>query len=381
MANPALAQDEMLEALKLVSEYGSITEAARVVGLNRSSLQYRVNRAREAVRAGTLDADLATRVPLGHRIKGVSTLYNEEGAIKAQWVKTDVDAAQVEEARQAAFAAMAGDLPRAAPIAAPTVSLADLCTLYTFTDYHVGMLAWRKENLEADWDNGIAERMGNAAMTYLVTACPASQHGIVNIQGDFLHWDGLQAITPTSGHVLDADGRFGKVVDVAIRLIRALVAKALEKHAVVTLLICEGNHDIASSLWLRKMFGVLYENEPRITVYDSETPYYAIEHGEVMLGFHHGHLRKNDSLPALFSAQFREMWGRIKRCYIHTGHRHHKEVKDHPGARVIQHPTLAARDSHASRGGWLSDREITAITYSKKAWAGDVNWTPAMWAA
>lgn len=378
MPNPGLSQDEMLEALRVVSEYGSITEAARRLNMNRETLQGRVNRARDAVARGVLDADIATRVPEGHKVKGVSTLYGEDGTVKAQWVKTDVDAQRAEMLREVALQALAADLPREPIVTAPKLQLDDLCTLYTFTDYHVGMLAWHRENLEADWDNGIAESMGNAAMSYLVAAAPASGHGIVNIQGDFLHWDGLTAITPTHGHVLDADGRFGKVVDVAIRLIRSLVRLALTKHAKVTLLICEGNHDIASSLWLRKMFAALYENEPRITVHDSELPYYAIRHGDVMLGFHHGHLRKNEQLPSLFSAQFREMWGQCKRVYIHTGHRHHKEVKDHPGARVIQHPTLAARDAHASRGGWLSDREITAITYSKKAWAGDVNWTPEM---
>ncbi|CAB3741156.1 hypothetical protein LMG22037_06465 [Paraburkholderia phenoliruptrix] len=30
---------------------------------------------------------------------------------------------------------------------------------------------------------------------------------------------------------------------------------------------------------------------------------------------------------------------------------------------VIQHPTLAARDAYAARGGWLSERSATAITY------------------
>src|SRR5690606_41651437 len=69
--------------------------------------------------------------------------------------------------------------------------------------------------------------LGAEAMGALVDGAPASSRAIVNIQGDFLHYDGLQAVTPTHGHVLDADSRFGRVVDVAIRLIRQLVAKAL----------------------------------------------------------------------------------------------------------------------------------------------------------
>jgi hypothetical protein len=30
---------------------------------------------------------------------------------------------------------------------------------------------------------------------------------------------------------------------------------------------------------------------------------------------------------------------------------------------VIQHPTIAARDAYAARGGWLSERAAVAITY------------------
>jgi hypothetical protein len=34
--------------------------------------------------------------------------------------------------------------------------------------------------------------------------------------------------------------------------------------------------------------------------------------------------------------------------------------------KIIQHATLSARDAYASRGGWLSEREASAITYHTK---------------
>jgi len=377
MPTPSMTPDEMLEALRLVSEYGSIAEAARQINVSRTTMQHRVHKARDTL-PEELKEQVANRTPAGHITKGVSTLYDADGVIKAQWVKTDRDEEAALAALVAVVDAMAGDVVPVAPIAGPDAAVADLLSLYTFTDYHVGMLAWRKEG-GADWDLAIAESMGIAAMAQLTAGAPASERAIVNIQGDFLHWDGLTAITPQHGHVLDADGRFGKVVDVAIRLIRQLVAQSLAKHKNVTLLICEGNHDLASSLWLRKLFACLYENEPRLTVHESELPYYAIEHGKTLLGFHHGHLRKNAQLPALFAAQFREAWGRCPKVYIHTGHRHHKEEKDETGARVTQHPTMAARDAYAARGGWWSEREITAIHYSARyGYAGANNVTPEM---
>jgi hypothetical protein len=85
-----------------------------------------------------------------------------------------------------------------------------------------------------------------------------------------------------------------------------------------------------------------------------------------MLGWHHGHLKKLEQLPLLFAAQFPQIWGGTTRRYVHTGHMHHKHEKEHSGVTVIQHPTIAARDAYAARGGWLPDREMTAITYSSR---------------
>lgn len=341
-----------------VSEHGSQRAAARALGIPESTLRDRLRK--EIAERTEADAPLDPLV-----ITGTSTLYNKDGEVIAEWVKKNLDRNLEGQAREAAIRAMAAIIKPVAPLPGPATTLAKLLTLYNFFDYHVGMLAWHKEG-GADWDLKIAEEVGTSAMQMLVDGAPASAVGMINIGGDFLHFDGLLPITPTHGHVLDADGRFSKVIDVAIKLIRRLVDLALQKHGTVHLLIMEGNHDLTSSLWLRKMFALLYADNPRVTVQEGELPYYAYQHGQTMLGFHHGHMKKNESLPALFAAMFRQMWGQVTKCYIHTGHRHHLDQKDHPGARVIQHPTLAAMDAHAARHGYFSDREITATTYHRE---------------
>lgn len=150
----------------------------------------------------------------------------------------------------------------------------------------------------------------------------------------------------------------------AIRILRRIVDQALLKHDKV--LLAEGNDDISSSTWLRRMFKALYENEPRVEVLDSELPYYAYQHGNTMLSFHHGHLKKNDQLPLLFAAQFSKMWGDTTKRYAHCGHRHHVEEKEHTGMTVTQHSTLAAKDAYAARGGWSSERQVRALTYHNR---------------
>lgn len=371
-------QREILEAMIAAGGNGRI--AADALGVRRQypSEILAVVKAKAARQGYSPQHDMVHTVPPGFKVRGVSTYYGDDGVARGQWVKSTADHDKREELLRASVDAMAKEITPVAPIAHSGETLSDLMTLYTFTDYHLGMLAWHKEGGD-DWDSKIAEQIGAKAMRALVEQSPASHTAVVNIQGDFMHYDSLVAVTPTHGHPLDADTRFGNLVDIAIRFIRHLVACALEKHENVILLICEGNHDLASSIWLRKLFKSLYEAEARINVHDSELPYYVIEWGRTMLGFHHGHMKKNDQLPTLFAAQFREAWGRCDKVYIHTGHRHHKEDKEHTGCRVIQHTTLAARDAYAARGGWWSERAITAITYHKRyGEAGSVTVTPEM---
>jgi hypothetical protein len=355
-------QAEYLDAIK---QHGSQYKAAVALGINRRTLERSLKSLyRAAALAGYSPAhDMTRPVPDGYRVNGVSTYYDEDGKPRGQWVKSTVDQERMQEIMREAVSAMAEDLPRQKPLLAPKQTQAQLANVYTLTDSHVGMLAWHRENLEGDWDLGIAERTLTGCFEYMVKASPPAKVGIVAQLGDFLHSDGMQAITPTSGHLLDQDGRFPKVVKAAIRILRRVVNVALERHETVVVLMAEGNHDIASSVWLRAMFQALYENEPRVQVIDSELPYYVYQHGETMLAWHHGHLKKNDALPILFASQFPKVWGSTSKRYAHCGHRHHVEEKEHSGMTVIQHSTLAARDAYASRGGWMSERQCTAITY------------------
>lgn len=366
---PFAQTDRQREIIDAVILHGSQRRAAEALGVANNAVFECVKRVEgyAAVKGYSPQHDMTRTVPDAYIVKGVSTYYDADGNVRGQWLKSSLDNNRLKEARVAAMEAMTETLPRLPAIEVDPGGEYndDLCNLYTLTDSHVGMLAWGEET-GADWDLKIAEDVLIGAFAASIEAAPSASVCVVNQLGDFLHSDGLIPVTPTSGHVLDQDGRFSKVVASAIRILRRVVDMALQSHESVHLLICEGNHDLASSVWLRHMFSALYENEPRITVNNSELPYYVHQHGEVMLAFHHGHMKKNDSLPLLFASQFPEVWGQSRRRYAHVGHRHHVEIKDHSGMRVVQHSTLAARDAYAARGGWMSDREITTFTYHKK---------------
>jgi hypothetical protein len=352
------------EYIEAIEKHGSGRAAAQVLGLNESTIRRAFAALqKKAARAGySPDHAMTHTVPDGYVVKGVSTYYDKDGKPAAQWVKSTADQERMAAIMREACEAMAETLPREEPTEAPQQTVAELLNLYTFTDYHLGMLSWAKET-GADWDLKIAERMLFDAFSRMIGASPDAKTAILSIQGDFLHSDGLLPVTPAHKNVLDQDGRFSKIVRAAIRVIRKLIRHALTRHERVHLIIAEGNHDEASSIWLRLMFAALYEEEQRLSVNDSELPFYVHQHGATMLAFHHGHKVNNEQLPLLFAAQFPEMWGATKFRYCHTGHRHHVDEKEYKGMTVTQHPTLAARDAFAARGGWIANRSAVAVTY------------------
>lgn len=334
----------------------TLQEVADRFGIGRRSLGRWYNQYK------TLD-ELEDKTPLGHTLKGVSVLLDNEGKVKQQWVKTDKKLESAKEILMSAFDAMSDNITREDPKPYTGIADNDLCSLYVITDYHFGMYAWEGETGEA-WDLEIAEKTLIDWFRKAIDSTPKSHTAIFGQLGDFLHYDGLEQITPTGKHVLDASSKFPEIVASVIRVTRIIIEMLLEKHENVHIIMAEGNHDLASSVWLRAMMQEKYMNEPRVTVDNTHIPYYCYVWGDVSLFFHHGHKNNVQSLPSVLASVFREEYGSTKFSYCHSGHMHHKQKES--GMMVAeQHQTLSAKDSYAVRGGYNSQRSASVITYHK----------------
>jgi hypothetical protein len=140
----------------------------------------------------------------------------------------------------------------------------------------------------------------------------------------------------------------------------------LIKHQKLHVIMADANHDPVSQIWLREWFSAMYENEPRVTVDTSPSPYNVYEFGKVVLFFHHGHKRKVTNVSEVFAGKFREIFGRTRFAYGHTGHLHHIDVKENNLMIIEQHRTLAPADAYSARGGWLTGRDAKVISYDKR---------------
>lgn len=323
-------------------------------------------------------------VPEGFRMRGRSTLYahrDGESEVVMEWVKTTADAEQQALMLRETLAAMAEDVPRGLPIpqnAQSDCANSDLLNLYVLTDYHFGMKAWHEEAGE-DWDLDIAEELLIKWFAAAIAQSPKAETAILGQLGDLMHADTMEALTPTSKNLLDVDTRHAKTVRTVIRVIRQIITMLLEKYPTLHVIMADANHDPVSGIWLRELFSMHYEDEPRITVETSPEPYYCYEHGLTSLFFHHGHKRKVTNVDDVLAARFRDVFGRTKFSFAHMGHRHQRHVVESNLMIVEQHRTLAAKDAYAARGGWLSGRDASVITYSRKhGEVGRITLTPEM---
>ena len=388
MPTPPLTDEQIAEAVAAMQEHGNQAAAAASLGLARSSFQNRLKRAAERGLLGTRPVlpgfaikSVASKqgdawikqtkapgevfeLPAGQVVKGVSALVDAEGREVAKWIKTTADADTAAAIFAATVDALKEDLPRVSIMPPPASVESDLLNQFVVTDSHFGMLAWREET-GADYDLRIAEQLLLDWFSAAIASAPQAHTAVLAQLGDLMHHDALESVTPAHKHVLDADSRLQKVIRVVIRTIRRIIDMLLQKHQHVHVVMASGNHDPASSAWLREMLAAMYENEPRITVDNSPMLYYSYEWGKTALFYHHGHKADLKTLDRKCAALFREMFGRSMFAYCHHGHKHSDEGVKTDLMYVERHETLAAPDAYAAGGPWMSGRSAKRITYSR----------------
>lgn len=340
----------------------SLAEAARRLGVKRQTLQCQIE-------DGTLKPDWALYqeppVEDGYKITGRSTLYDEHGNAKLEWVKTSADKERQEQIFREALDAFTKKLPRLAKTPLPKNTAEHLMAVYPIGDHHLGMLAWGEET-GADYDLDIGESLLGAAMAHLLDSSPACDEAAVIFLGDFLHYDSFESVTPANRNQLDSDTRFPKMVRAGIRCMRRMVEGALKKHKNVRVIVEIGNHDISSSIFLMECLSNIYEAEPRVTVDTSPRHYHYFRFGKTLIGTHHGHGAKMEKLPLIMASDRPDDWGQSEYRYWHTGHVHHDHLKDVEGCIVESHRILAPADAWASNKGYRSGRDMKAIIYHKE---------------
>ncbi len=304
-------------------------------------------------------------VPEGHTVSKVSTLLDGQGKVRAQWIQAPKDGAikwsELEHAITRAVRPLAGLAdPTTRP--SPSGNQSELISLFALGDPHIGMLSWSQET-GADFDLKIACRELYAAVDMLTAQAPNGKIAILANLGDFFHAEDDKQLTPRGGNKLDVDSRWGKVAESGIRLMRRMIDRLLEKYEQVRVINVPGNHDPQLSRVLSMIIEAIYEREPRVIVEPNLNPYFYCRYGRTLLGFAHGDGAKMDQLPGIMAADVPQDWGQADYRYWITGHVHHQVKKEYTGCVVESFRTLAPRDMWHHSQGYRSGQSLTAITY------------------
>lgn len=356
MSAVKITDEQFIEARKAGKTYKQIAEE---YGLNVRSVE---RRAARMARQGKTEAKGAP----GFAVVRESVLTRANGEEVMRWTITNKDKDQLEAVMNAAMEAFAEEVPRLKPQPESRADYSETLALYPIFDMHIGAMAHKHESGE-NYDTATAEKVMNGFFDYAVDKAPNSERAVLLIGGDMIHSDGLEAVTPASGHVLDQDSRYAKLVYVAIRATRRAISRMLEKHKIVEVQIIEGNHDQSGMIWLRAAMAAAYENEPRVYVDVSPRVVHHTQYGKTFLAYHHGHtVRKPETLMMMCAADWREDFGKSNSMYAHVGHWHHQTVTETSLGIVEVHSTMAAKDAYSARGGWRSRRRAAVIIYDKE---------------
>lgn len=304
-------------------------------------------------------------LPEGQGIHGVSTLTDGHGNVKLQWIKTRAEDEQRAEMYRALFEELASGITPVPVTRSPEIEADDLLALYPIGDPHIGLHTWAQECGDS-FDLKICESLMTRAVDHLVTQGPRASKAIICTLGDTFHADDMSERTRRSGHKLDVDGRWAKVLGVGLRIFVTLIQRALEAHNEVEVRALQGNHDDHSSTFLQIALDAYFRDEPRVNVIVTPRMFQYARFGRVLLGFTHGHTVKQAALGEIMATDRAEDWGATTSRHWHVGHFHSNKRVALRGCSYEIHATLASPDAYAIGAGYRSDRDMKRVTYHRE---------------
>lgn len=356
----AYATPRQAEYLDAIAEHGSVGKAARALGIDRRLIFGALARLRGSV-GSVPGADGVHPDAPAFAVRGMSTYYGADGKPRGHWVKAAKSGEDLDAWAEALEALAAPYRGLAKPVRAPTDCTSALLTAYPMGDPHVGMYSYAAET-GADFNLQIAERLLCGAVDWLVDRAPASEQALIVNVGDFWHAENTRNTTFFSGHTLDVDTRWSKVLHVGVCTMLRCVQSALRKHKRVRIINAPGNHDPHMSEVLSVVLGAYFANEPRVEVDSSPAHFRYYRHGRCLIGVVHGNGIKPDQLGQIMAVDRAKDWGETVHRYWYTGHVHTRRVFELPGVLVESFRTLAAPDAWTASMGYRSGRDMHAVT-------------------
>lgn len=368
------ATDRQREYLKAVNKLGGLKPAAKALEVNYTTIRESMQALKRnaAKRGYAPEYGMVHPTPEGFHVKGVST-YTENQHGEKQWVKTNADKEEQTQHLLDAVKALCEPFQgQSHLVKSPKRVSKDLLSVYPIGDPHFGMYCWAEETGQ-NFDLKIAERDMTETVDKLVHLAPETDRALVLNLGDFFHTDNSKNITNQSGHSLDVDSRYPRMLKVGILTMEWVIRRALQKSKTVDVINCIGNHDEMTSHALSMALWCMFRNDDRVNINTSPNPFKYYRHGHVFLGTTHGDNVKAPDLPGIMAADQPKDWGESKYRFWYTGHVHHDSEKEYRGCKVETFRTLAPKDGWHNWKGYRALQDMKLDIFHKTAPSGRIN--------
>lgn len=336
---------------------------AKALGISRSSVQYHLS---QVAKKG-LTAPKLSGTPTGFNVKRVTQHVREDTGLVEEWTQFTPDSATYDATLAAIDEVMKQHEGIIPPIPeASTSRNSDLATFYPIIDHHLGLYSWEPET-GTNYDLTIAQKILRESLGELIAQVPASERAVILNIGDFFHSDNNKNRTERSGNILDADGRYAKILEIGVDLELYAIELALAKHRCVEVRNLPGNHDPYAAIALNSAIRMAFRNNPRVHVSRDPSPFFFWRFGKVLVGATHGDMIRHTDMPSVLAAFAAKDWGETEHRYVYLGHVHHKSIGggEKYGATWETFRTLAAKDAWATQSGFASGRSMVAITHHR----------------
>lgn len=357
------------DVVQAILKCGTHKKASEYLGISTRVLQVHIAKVRKnaSIQGHAPEYDMLYPTTTTHLVKGTSTLYSDTGAIKQQWVKTNIKKeSELEDIKNALDTFLEDHAGKSPFIKLPKIfKEKEQLAVLNIGDSHIGMYT-RKSHTGQDFDTKIASKQLKEVCLRLLNNAPNCETIVVNQLGDYYHIDN-HAGTTTKGTQLYPDGHLEDIFLVGLQVMTFIVEECLKRFKKVIVRHCAGNHDRTLTLGLRAHQKAYFRNNKRVEIIDSPEPCWVFEWGDTAFLVSHGDAPKPDKLAEYFASKYRKEWVR-KHRYVYHGHVHHKRVTNevYGGCIVESFAGLPPTDVWHDRCGYVSSQSMCLITLDKK---------------